>query len=118
MKGFWLCQRQSGGVKCRASNPNRVQKCSRCGKRRPARKRPAHMAALDIGYEEYLALNGGVEACALCGATRKTRKLQRDHCHTRGVPRGLLCARCNRALPAWMTAAWLRSAADYLERAA
>lgn len=74
------------------------------------------MAALDRTYEEYLALNGGSETCALCGAGPKTRKLQRDHCHVRGVPRGLLCARCNRALPAWITPGWLRAAAVYLER--
>lgn len=74
------------------------------------------MAALEQGYDVYLALNGGVERCAICGAGPKTRKLQRDHCHVRGVARGLLCARCNRSLPSWVTPEWLRAAAAYLER--
>lgn len=74
------------------------------------------MTALDLPYDVYLELNGGVERCAICGAGPKTRKLQRDHCHSRGVPLGLLCARCNRAIPSWMTPEWLRAAAAYLER--
>jgi hypothetical protein len=74
------------------------------------------MAALDVPYEEYIALNGG-ERCALCGVGRGTRRLQRDHCHNLGVARGLLCVKCNRALPRWITPAWLRAAADYVEGA-
>jgi hypothetical protein len=74
------------------------------------------MKALEADYAAFLALNGGVERCAVCGAGPKTRKLQRDHCHVTGVGRGLLCARCNRALPRWISAEWLRAAAAYLER--
>lgn len=31
------------------------------------------------------------------------------------VVRGLLCVRCNRTVPDWVTSAWLVMAADYLE---
>jgi len=39
-----------------------------------------------------------------------------DHDHHGMYVRGLLCHRCNRALVSWMTSAWLRSAADYIEK--
>jgi CRISPR/Cas system-associated protein Cas10 (large subunit of type III CRISPR-Cas system) len=99
-------------------NPNRKQLCAKCGGRKPQKRRPRHMAALDITYEEFVVLNGG-ERCAICLRERseKDRRLQRDHDHFSGRPRGLLCVRCNRALPAWMTPEWLRAAADYLEKA-
>lgn len=38
-----------------------------------------------------------------------------DHDHRTMIVRGLLCVRCNRNLPDWMTPEWLRAAADYLE---
>jgi hypothetical protein len=118
MRGFWTCQRQSGGVKCRATNPNRVQKCTRCGKRRPKRERPAHLSALSLSYEYYVLLNGG-DHCGICGRERTPSdpKLHRDHEHKGvGTPRGLLCFPCNLQLKHTSTAKWLRAAADYLER--
>lgn len=117
MKGFWLCQRQTKGVKCRASNPNRKQICNRCGKKRPARKRPAHMSALALSYDYYTSINGG-ERCGICGKPPTPgRRLDRDHCHKGvGTPRGLLCVRCNKHLHGWMEPEWLRAAATYLER--
>lgn len=30
------------------------------------------------------------------------------------VVRGLLCVRCNRTVPDWVTSDWLEAAADYL----
>jgi hypothetical protein len=56
--------------------------------------------------------------CQLCGNPPKSRGLSEDHDHATGAHRGWLCFRCNRALPAYVDAAWLRAAADYLERAA
>lgn len=74
------------------------------------------MVALTLTYEEYVALNGG-EHCAVCGRLPMSRRLDRDHDHKTGLPRGLLCHRCNRHLPVWMTVEWLENAADYLRRA-
>ena len=118
MRGFWTCQRQSRGEKCRATNPNRKRNCSRCGKARPARKPPAHMSALKLSYEYYVALNGA-ERCGICGAAPKPgRRLHRDHDHAGvGTPRGLLCFRCNAALRPYMTLAWLQAAVRYVQRA-
>lgn len=112
----WTCQRVSESVKCGHVNPGRKQLCEACGKRRPPRRRPAHTIALDIDYATYALLNGG-ERCAICGAEPKPgRRLQRDHDHRTGYPRGLLCFRCNRQLPTWATIEWMRAALAYLER--
>lgn len=54
-------------------------------------------------------------ACELCGNVPKTRGLDQDHDHKTGLTRGWLCFRCNKFLHGWMTPAWLRSAATYLE---
>ncbi len=62
-----------------------------------------------------MAAQGG--GCALCGSPPRTRQLHIDHDHKTGRVRGLLCFRCNRALPHYMSAEWLRRAADYIERA-
>jgi hypothetical protein len=112
----WTCQRVQGGEKCRHKNAGRKRKCGKCEKPRPARRKAAHLKALDLDYEGFIELNGG-ETCAICGReASERRRLDRDHCHRTGEPRGLLCSRCNRALPSWMTADWLRDAAEYLER--
>lgn len=117
-RGYWTCQRVTDGVKCCAPNMNRYRKCAVCGKPRPAKRRPAHMAALDQPYEVYVALNGGVERCGICGAEQGVKRLHRDHDHRTGRPRGLLCFRCNAALRPYMTLEWLQGALDYVERAA
>jgi len=97
-------------------NEPRKRSCQACGRKRPPKRRPKHMVALIVPYEEYIQLNGG-EICGVCltpGSGR--RRLDRDHDHKTGLPRGLLHPRCNRALPSWVTAVWLRAAADYLDR--
>jgi hypothetical protein len=76
------------------------------------------MSALALSYEYYVALNGG-EHCGICGREPKPggRRLDRDHSHEGvGVPRGLLCPRCNRLLHRFVTPEWLRAAMAYLER--
>lgn len=64
-------------------------------------------------YERLAALRG--EQCWICGAPPKTRRLHIDHLH--GAKRdevGLLCFRCNNALPAWITEQWLIDARYYI----
>jgi hypothetical protein len=108
---YWTCR------KCATRHPRTKQKCP-CGVARPPARKPKHMTALDATYEDYIALNGG-EHCGICGRKPSARRrLDRDHDHTgAGSPRGLLCSRCNRALPRHITIEWLRAAAAYLARA-
>jgi hypothetical protein len=119
MRGFWTCQRVTRGQKCGAHNPNRLRICPACGKRRPPRKRPLHMSALNVPYDYYIRINGG-ELCGICGKPPTPgRRLDRDHEHKGvGTPRGLLCWDCNKWLRGFMTPEWLRAAAAYLERTA
>lgn len=75
------------------------------------------MSALDMTYEDYVTLNGG-EFCGVCGRKPSAnRRLDRDHDHRAMHPRGLACAKCNRALPSWITVEWLEAAIAYLKRA-
>ena len=114
----WKCQRQAHGKKCGISNPKRKLYCIACGKKRPPTKRPDHMKALDIPYEEYVKLNGG-EHCAIClREPEPGKRHHRDHDHQTGQPRGILCFLCNRQLKNGYGPEWHRAAADYLERAA
>ena len=105
---IWTCK------KCRAVNPRVKQKCPECGNKRPVRKTNAQKALVEP-YEAWVARFG--ETCGICGrGPSQRRRLDRDHCHASGRSRGLLCARCNRALPNWVTPEWCRAAAIYLER--
>lgn len=67
----------------------------------------------DGEYEAMLAMQGG--HCALCPNTPKTRRLHVDRDHSTGEVRGLLCMRCNRNLPSWVTGEWCRRASLYVE---
>lgn len=106
----WTCRR------CGVKVPRIKPKCE-CGGKRPAPRKPKHARVLDeMPYEEWVELYG--ERCGICGRERsEQRRLDRDHDHKTGRPRGLLCHRCNRALPDWIGLDWLRSAVAYLERA-
>jgi hypothetical protein len=65
-------------------------------------------------YPALLKYQGG--GCATCGRPpSETRRLDLDHDHKMMVVRGLLCVRCNRALPDWLTSDLLRTMADYLD---
>jgi Recombination endonuclease VII len=81
-----------------------------------ARRKPTRAKQLGVSDDEYArmlaAQNGG---CAICGSPPKTRRLHVDHDHGSGKVRGLLCHRCNRALPNWITPDWLSRAAAYLD---
>jgi hypothetical protein len=114
----WTCPRSIGGLRCGAINQPRTRKCHTCGKPRPARRKAEHLRALEQPYETFVEINGG-DFCFLCLRTPSPgRRLDRDHDHRTGIGRGLLCHRCNRALPSWVTPQWLRRAAHYLERTA
>ena len=88
----WKCQRVKAGVKCGHVNPNRLRKCERCLKLRRPRKQPAHRAVLaTLSYEDFAEINGGYH-CGICGrSAAAARRLDRDHDHRTGLPRGLLC---------------------------
>lgn len=84
-------------------------------RRRRNRKTISFLKPYRPFYDRLFELQGGV--CGICGRLpSERRKFDMDHDHKALYLRGLLCPRCNRALPSWMTPAWLRAAADYLER--
>jgi Recombination endonuclease VII len=72
------------------------------------------MVALEQPYEVFLAANGGVEKCGICGKDPTDKRLDRDHDHKTGKPRGLLCHRCNRDLGVRATQEWLEAALAYV----
>ena len=113
----WTCQRRANRVKCGHVNDGRKRKCEICLKPRPARK--TVRSQVKLPYEAFIEINGG-EHCGICGRGRPEsgRRLQRDHDHKTGKPRGLLCFHCNRQLRTWMTVEWMQAAIRYLERAA
>lgn len=74
------------------------------------------MFGLEWEYEDYIRFNGGSERCGICRRPPKKRKLQRDHDHQTGLPRGLLCYQCNKALPYYVNLSWLQAAIEYLTR--
>ncbi len=58
-----------------------------------------------------------IRRCAICGEAEGTRKLHRDHNHTSGQSRALLCHGCNIAIGMIKEdAATARAIADYLEQ--
>jgi hypothetical protein len=105
---MWTCP------KCRSRWNNNKLRCT-CGRKQPKR-RPSHRQVLkEVPYERWVEFYG--ERCGICGAGPGTRRLHRDHDHKTGAARGILCFRCNTALPNRVDAEWLRAAADYLDRA-
>jgi len=86
-----------------------------CGKPRPARKQPAHMAVLALPYSWWVEQFG--ERCGICGCGPSPgRRLDRDHDHATGAARGLLCWRHNKALDFFRGEAELQAAIAYLNR--
>jgi hypothetical protein len=75
--------------------------------------RAKQLGITDELYFEMLERQSG--HCALCPATPKTRRLHVDHDHKTKQVRGLLCMRCNRALPSWITVEWVERVFGYLK---
>jgi hypothetical protein len=75
--------------------------------------RAPQLGITDELYFEMLERQGG--HCALCPATPKTRRLHVDHDHKTGAVRGLLCHRCNRGVPFWVTVEWVERLFGYLK---
>lgn len=116
MSKTWLCR-------CGHRNDALWRKCrgDSCNRSKPRKRRPAHMLALALPYDGYIELNGRIhqagEECALCGRERRDVRLDRDHDHRTGKPRGLLCAPCNMRLRNVDDLEWLAGAMRYLARA-
>lgn len=112
-KGYWTCRFKD----CGHQNPKPKRKCLKCGRLKPPKKLTKHQQLLKDSrplYEKLLEAQGG--HCALCSKKpTKNRRLDFDHDHKTMKIRGLLCFRCNRALPYWMNSEWLRRAANYVE---
>jgi hypothetical protein len=91
------------------------QKCPDCGCLRPKSRPPKHRAILNsLPYEQWVERYG--ERCGICGREPSaTRRLDRDHDHKTGEPRGLLCHACNRRLWNGATVEWCLNAAKYLD---
>ena len=68
----------------------------------------------EADYDRMLADHNGI--CGICGNPPKRQRLHVDHDHKTGRVRGLLCYRCNRALPTYVTIAWLESAISYIQK--
>lgn len=67
--------------------------------------RKKYQTGFVISYEDYCNLrNRQKNLCAICGEYEKItfngvkRELAIDHCHKKGIIRGLLCSFCNTAL--------------------
>jgi hypothetical protein len=79
-------------------------------------RKPTRAKALGVTDAEYARLLAAQDGhCALCPNTPKTRRLHVDHDHATGRVRGLLCYRCNRALPNYVDAVWLGKAMHYCD---
>jgi len=109
MKSYWTCRG------CKTRHPRTKRKCP-CGRARPPKRVVKHQQVLVLhAYDQWVAWFG--DRCNICGRPAgPKRNLDRDHDHRTGEPRGLLCHRCNRALPEWMTEEWMRKALAYLAR--
>lgn len=117
-KEYWRHRHRSNGSKYCSLECKNVIRSERAKARREAQFVPAPMSEAE--YERRLALQGGV--CAICGKQEMSlgrsgelKKLAKDHCHTTGEWRGLLCGKCNKALGLFGDdPATLRRAIDYL----
>jgi hypothetical protein len=81
------------------------------------KRKPTRATKLGVSDERYEAMLLAQDGhCILCPGRPGKRRLHVDHDHRTGEVRDLLCHRCNRNLPTWVTVEWLLEAAAYLTR--
>ncbi len=124
LDGKMLC-RACGQEKVESAFPlSKIVKCGRastCKSCKLLGQKINRLSTLLVegGYELLLAQQKG--QCAICPATigrmhkGMPERLAIDHCHETGKVRGLLCAKCNRALGLLSNPTLLRKAAEYME---
>lgn len=109
------------------NEPGKSRTCVGCGQvTRPKRRvRKTDATLRDDSYERYREISEAIhgnadESCDVCGKPRpETRRHDRDHDHTTGLPRGLACGGnqgCNVLMPRWMTPAAARAIYDVKRR--
>ena len=127
MPRLWLC-------KCGTRNERIKQRCVACRGPRPKRRVPKHARTLrDDSYTVYEQVNADLhgpahggewtpDCCGVCGKPpATTRRMDRDHDHVTGKPRGLACpgnTGCNALMPRQLTLERARLIVAYLERVA
>ena len=104
---FWSCP------KCKHRNEaTRSRKCQGCGElsrpvRNPGKRKPRESYA--VFNQANAAIHGIMdESCGVCGKPRVNHRLDRDHDHNTGLPRGLACGGdngCNKLMARWITPA-------------
>lgn len=97
--------------------------CAKCRTTLPKKRVAKHAETLrDLSYERFVevneAIHGQGENCGVCGGppSESNRRLDRDHDHRTGLPRGLAHVRCNRELLRNSTLEEARAVVAYLER--
>jgi hypothetical protein len=106
-------------VRCRTKIEPRKRKCPACGGK-PSKPFPDHRYALKQPREVFVAANGGFDGCWVCRdlGLELGGRLQRDHDHRTGEPRGLLCVFHNRRLGPVYTAELLGAYLRYVTKKA
>jgi hypothetical protein len=112
-------------VKCGHRNDREGgrRKCVGCRADLPKRRVPTHAKVLrDTPYDQFVEINEAIHGqgdnCGVCGGppSESNRRLDRDHDHRTGLPRGLAHVRCNRELLRNSTLEEARLVVAYLER--
>jgi hypothetical protein len=120
----WTCPH------CKWKQPHRTSSrtCAKCGETtKPKRRvRKVDVTLRDDSYQAYVRVAAEIhgiidESCCACGKPRTLeRRCDRDHDHTTGKPRGLLCGGnqgCNVLLAKWVTPAVAEAIAETKHRA-
>lgn len=89
MRGYYAAHREALLIKQRQYRARNVEALN-------ARQRERVTGFSPELVDKTLAHQEG--KCAICLDPLRLKSLHRDHCHTTGKPRGLLCMRCNTAL--------------------